>query len=76
MLPAEGITLNAFEVTLSTTDIDWSSANGVETRMGQRVGDTLNSQDIIQAGFNLNSYIPDREGESYIEDWEKTWLSV
>jgi hypothetical protein len=60
MFPAEGITFNAFKATLPTTDVDWSSTNDEET----------------QVGFNLNSYLPDREGETFIEDWEKTWLRV
>jgi hypothetical protein len=27
-------------------------------------------------GFDLDSYLPDRDGESYINDWESTWLGI
>jgi hypothetical protein len=44
--------------------------------VGQRVGDTSTSQETVMVGFDLDSYLPDRDGESYINDWESTWLGI
>jgi hypothetical protein len=46
-------------------------------RMGQQqqtIEDISTLLDTAQVGFNLNSYLPDRDSQSYITAWESTWL--
>jgi hypothetical protein len=62
--------------TLTTTNVDYLSKNVKETRVGQRVGDTSISQETIMVGFDLDSYLPDRDGEIFIDNWENTWLGI
>jgi hypothetical protein len=59
---------------------DLQDISGIHTeRMGQQqqsIGDISTLLDTNQVGFNLNSYLPDRDGEVYIEDWRSTWLGI
>jgi hypothetical protein len=68
----EELTFSEPTAPLHTTDVDWLSTNEQDLRLGQSGEDTYTLQDTIRLGFNLNSYLPDRD-KDYNEDWERTW---